>query len=207
MGYVEVDELAEYLKIGGVNDDVDLTLAIETAEQDVDEYCGWGTGGFTAASASDTRTMRRGDDPYCFRMPYGLHSADGFTLVTDTDDDGTFSTTCASTDYELAPIGNVFAGVVGYPFFEIRAIGSLTFPTCTRREGVVRVTSEKWGWAAVPASVRSAVLQRAAAIHARRTKSIDGINPLTGFRAGGRDRDWQLELDNLRHPSKFTPFA
>lgn len=205
--YVEVDELAEYLRISGMADDVDLTVALETAEQDVDEYCGWGAGGFVKNEAEATYIIKRGSDPYCLRMPYALRAATGVVVKTDDNDDGTFETTWASTDYEFAPVGNVFSGVSGFPFFDIRAVGSRTFPTCTNRLGVIEITSSYWGWEAVPSSVTSAVLQRAAAIHARRVKSVDGTNPLTGFRAGGRDRDWEIQLANLRHPNKFITFA
>jgi hypothetical protein len=213
--YVQPDELAAYRRIGDNKDDQELESAIDTAEADVDEYCGWGPGMFvgdTSASAltfSRRQVIRydRESGTWIVQLPRGFHTTTGLVVETDDTDDGSFGTTWTiDTDFEVAPVGGIFGSVEGFPYFQLRPVGSKRFPTGTTRMGVVRVTAQ-WGWAAVPVAVLSAVHQRASALHARRSKSLDGTNPLTGFRAGGHDRDWDLELSRLRHPRKLASFA
>lgn len=205
--YVEVEEFSDWLEIGGPGDDAHLERAISTAEQDVDEYCGWGAGGFIASTSTSVNKVDKrwvSPDGRRLLLPFGIYDATGFVLKTDEGDDGTFETTWASTDYELAPVDGRFSGVDGFPFCEIWAVGDYLFPRTGVRRAVAEVTALT-GWAAVPSSVRSATQQRAAQVFMRR-QSSDGRTSF-GFRAGGRDRDWELELANVRHPRKNVPFA
>lgn len=205
MPYLNAAELGQYAQIEG--EDIRLSNAVAAAEADVDEYCGWGTGGFVKASTASARLFgpKHVTEHGCLlTMTAGFVDTTGLAIKTDDDDDGVFETTWGPSDYELAPVGNYFAGVDGFPFFEIRAVGSKTFPTCTNRRGVIEVTA-LWGWGGTeaPDAVKSAIEERALAVA---TKPQDGRTAL-GFRAGGRDHDFALHLDKYRHPRKLASFA
>lgn len=80
----------------------------------------------------------------------------GLVIKTDDDNDGVFETTWTTADYELDPLNGVRNGVPGWAFEKIRAVGAFSFPTSNLR-AAVEVTA-RWGWAAVPAGVKSACL-------------------------------------------------
>lgn len=206
--YVEPQELAGVRGIPDSEDDTWLEAVINSAEEKLDEWCGWGVGGFNQDTSATPRvfsTRHVSADGCLLTMPAGFVSVTGLVIETDDNDDGTFETTWAASDYELLPVGNYFGGVDGFPFFQINAVGTKTFPTSTTRQGVIRVTAT-WGWGSVPEAVRTAVKLRASALRERDT-SLSGRDPITGFRAGGFDKDWPVELGKLRHPRKIVPFA
>lgn len=200
MAYVELEEFAAYLApgYGGTTDDAALQVSLDSAHSDVDRYCGWGPDGFNGDTSATALTFPRQPDPLRFVLPRGFHTTTGLVITTDDNDDGTFETTWDTADYELEPTSNIWNDVDGFPYFRIRAVSAKTFPITGDRTGVVQVTAQ-WGWAAVPVDVKSAVMQRAAILNDRR-KSLNGRDPTTGFRAGGRDRDWELVLSSYRHP-------
>lgn len=215
MAYVSADELAAFVEIKTSARHPELERALRSAQREVDRYCGWGNDGFDQGAASPTArafepdTDRRNyqDVPnsrhlLCLPIGSGIQSTAGLVVRTDTTDDGVFDLTWAATDYELAPSNGQWGGVDGFPYFEVRAVGNHAFPQPfgTARRQRVEITA-RWGWAEVPPDVRDATILRAAQLH-HRSRTADGIQPLTGFRAGGRDRDWELLLDDYRHPAK-----
>ncbi len=206
--YVAASELADYRGIGDSNEDPRLRSAIESAEEKVDEWCGWGVGGFNQDTSATPRvfpTKMLSADCRVLNLPAGFVTTSGLDIKTDDNDDGVFETTWLPADYELAPIDNYFGGVDGFPYYQIRAVGDRVFPTGGRRSGRIQVTAQ-WGWAAVPEAVKTAVLIRAASLLDRKN-SMSGRDPVTGFRAGGVDHDWTVELGKIRHPRKDRFFA
>lgn len=202
MAYVSSAELAASLSIPDTDDDVELDRAIRTAQREVDRYCGWGDDGFDQGSASAAaRTFEATDCRVLRFREGGFWSAVGdVTVKTDDDDDGVFETTWSAGEFELID----WTSVSGFPCVSIRSTGTRLFPLGCQRLRRVEVTA-KWGWSAVPVEVEQAALTRAAQIHRRSKSGGQLINPDTGFRAGGRDRDWRLNLDDLRHPSRVFP--
>jgi len=85
-----------------------------------------------------------------------FHSASGVTVKTDDDGDGTFETTWSSSDYQLEPLNGVWNGQPGWPYWQIRAVDGLTFPTGGGRARV-QVTAP-WGWSATPDNIREATI-------------------------------------------------
>lgn len=85
-----------------------------------------------------------------------FHTTTGLAIATDTGDDGTFATTWTSSDWQLEPLNGIVDGETGWPYWLIRAVGSQTFPTSTRR-APLQVTA-KWGWAAIPTPAKEAWL-------------------------------------------------
>jgi hypothetical protein len=73
-------------------------------------------------------------------------------VATDDGDTGTFGQTWTTVSYETDPANGIGPDAQsGWPATALRAIGSLSFPTCAQRRAV-KVTG-KWGWTAVPDAV------------------------------------------------------
>lgn len=124
-----------------------LADALTSACTAIDVWCGQT---FTTAVAATARTYQPVDlwrakvDPFW--------TTTGLVIKTDTGDAGTFSTTWASTDYELIPFGGTFADQLAAPYDTIYAVGSNTFPIYGRRTRTLQVTAQ-WGWATPPQNV------------------------------------------------------
>jgi hypothetical protein len=201
MAYLTSADLASFLSIPDTADDVELDRAIRTAQAEVDRFCGWGADGFDQGAASATaRTFEATECGLLRLREGGFWSAVADVVVkTDDNDDGVFETTWATGEFELVD----HSSIPGFPTVAIRSTRVRSFPLAGYRSKRVEVTA-KWGWSAVPAEVEQATLLRAAQIHQRRRSSA-GIQPETGFRAGGFDRDWMPLLNDLRHPSRVFP--
>jgi hypothetical protein len=202
MPYADPSDLADFLSIGDSIDDTHLVRAVDVAAREVDRFCGWGAGGFDQGDAdAEARTFEATHRVHVRLRGCGFWSPAAEVVVqTDDNDDGTFETTWAANEFELV---DAAPSIDGFPTVQIRATSARLFPLARRRSQRVRVTA-KWGWESVPVEVEQATVLRAAQIHQRR-RSADGINPITGFRAGGRDRDWELLLNDLRHPGRVFP--
>ena len=198
--YVSSAELAASLSIHDADDDVELDRAVRAASLDVDRYCGWrfnqGAAGEDVAAAARTFVA---SDRFWLDLPDGFWTTSGLVVKIDDDDDGVFETTLSASDYELHPGNRIYDGVVGFPYHRIRAIGDHLWPLPVDRTLLVEVTA-RWGWETCPEDVKTATLMRAAQVFERFRRGSSLINESTGFRAGGRDRDWQLFLDGYRHP-------
>ena len=117
--YVALSTLKSALGITGSTDDDFLNLAIDAAEQGIDDLCGRV---FTAAGSTSARTYRA--SPY-LAVTDDISTLTGLVVKTDTAADGTFDTTWASTDYQVEPLNNL---VKGRAVFNLRAVGDYTFP-------------------------------------------------------------------------------
>lgn len=128
--------------------DKDLRLVehITSASRRVDGICHRTFGPHTGAA-----TARYFRPLSCGLLP--IDDAYEITAVAaDDSDNGTYSTTWTTTDYETDPANGVGPdGQTGWPVTMLRAVATLTFPTTTTRRAV-KVTG-KWGWAAIPADV------------------------------------------------------
>lgn len=200
MAYATADELAAWLSIKTSVDHAELERSITVAQADVDTFCGWGSGAFQGDTVATARTFAAHDLYRQSLHDAGFHTTTDLVIKTDDDADGTYEITWAASDYFLEPSGNRYDGVTGFPYHEIRAVDRYRFPMDRVRPELVEITA-KWGWAALPDAVAQATLMRAAQIHQRR-RTAEGVRPETGFRAGGRDRDWELLLGPYRHPDQ-----
>lgn len=153
--YALLEELKARLDIPADDTDHDDELQdrLDGASREVEQFC---DRQFNDAGSASARVY----------LPSSLwevevddfHTTDG--LVIKTGIDGTFGTTWTSADYQLEPLNGVVAGVDGWPYNRIVAVGGLTFPICGRRS-TVEVTA-RWGWAEVPQPVKDATLILAA---------------------------------------------
>lgn len=149
--YASLDELKAYLSIPDVNEDDQLTDALESASRGVEQFTGRQ---FNDAGAASARVYY--PEHGCRVEVDDFHTTTGLVVETDTGDDGTYETEWASTDYQLQPLNGIVDGVTGWPYREVVAVEGRRFPTCSKR-APVQVTA-RWGWAEVPAPVKQATL-------------------------------------------------
>ncbi len=171
MSIITAQDLAAYLRIDDVDDDVLLGISAASGSQWVRKTCGRTFEVTTSGSESSrdfypkTASLVVTDD---------FATATNLTVKIDSGDDGTYETTLTiSTDYFLEPL-NGFEDGLTVPYRRI--VGSSTlFPHCATRPAV-RVAA-RWGWVAVPDDVKQAALIEAARLFKRRTSP-------EGFAAG-----------------------
>lgn len=157
MAYVTLADLKVFVGIGDTGDDATLQRALDASEEQVNTYTGRR---FTADGAAVVR--------YYDALDKGIVSIDPLSSVTDLavavdqDGDGTFEDTLTiDVDYRLAPYN---ALALSQPWTSLIAQTGTTFPSGTRR---IRVTG-RWGWPAVPASIKQATLIQAARLWKRK---------------------------------------
>lgn len=201
--YVADADLKSFLRIQGGIHDAEVNRAVSTAQAEVDRYCGWGSSGFLPDAAATPRLFKT-TDRLLLHLNAGFWTATDLVVKTDDDDDGVFETTWSASEYELHPADGRWGGVDGWPYFQIRAVGTRSFPIYGNRRLRAQITA-KWGWAACPPDVSTATLLRTAQIFQRRDNREGPQVPTTW--TGGHDRDWMLLLDDYRHPDKLVRFA
>jgi len=147
LGYATLAEVKAALRITDATDDTLLERSIEAASRRIDGYCGrW----FYKTAQSAVRIY-----PFDY---YNLPTSDiantSVTVQVSTQGNGTYDQTWTQgTDYQLEPLD---AGLNGYPYRRIVAIGGKTFPIQVQPNvPYVQVTAQ-WGWNSVPHDVREA---------------------------------------------------
>lgn len=150
--YATLAELKSYMSIAATTYDVELTQALASASREIERNTRRQFNDAESASARVYYASSNGD----VVITDDFHTTTGLLVETDDTDDATFVTDWTAADYQLEPLNGVRGGVPGWPYWKIRAIESLSFPTCTDR-APVRVTA-RWGWAAVPAPIKTAAL-------------------------------------------------
>lgn len=187
--YITVADLEAFL---GKTDDGRFTQIIDAASRDVELFC---HRQFNQATLATARTYRPIDSVLVFVDDF--HTTTGLVVETDDDNDGTFETTWTD-EFEVGP-DDVVSGVEGWPFWQLVAVTSRSWPVRRRRS--VQVTAE-WGWAAVPSGIKEATLAVAAVLESKdqpgpiRSESIDGYS--VSFVAGS---------DAIGSTERLGPFA
>lgn len=146
--YAILTELKSRLGISDTNDDTALTNALAAVSRGVERFCGRQ---FNDAGTASARTYRR--IHHQLVRVEDFHTTTDLVVATDEDDDGTFETTWASSDFQLEPLNGIVDGETGWPFWKIRAVGDRRFPT-----GATVSVTARWGWATVPVPVKEATL-------------------------------------------------
>ena len=177
-----LSELKTALGISGSGDDDFLNLGIDAAEQAINDLCGRK---FTADGSASARTYRA--QSY-LAVTDDISTLTGLVVKTDTSADGTFDTTwTASTDYQVEPLNNI---AKGRSVNNLRAIGSYTFPVYGDGQVSVEVTA-KWGWPAVPDTVKQAALMLASRLYGRKASpmGVIGVGDFGPVRISRSDPD------------------
>jgi hypothetical protein len=155
--YALLDEVKEYLDIDRTDFDARLDDALITASRTINRYCGRN---FNDAGAATARVF------YPARSKVAIvddfHTTAGLVIKTDENDDGVFEETWTSADYQLEPLNGIREGESGWPYWKIMALDDvLDFPVNKKGRATLEVTA-RWGWASVPAPIKTACLILAA---------------------------------------------
>ncbi len=179
--YVALSELKSALGITSSTDDAFLTLAIGAAETAINDLCGRK---FTADGSASARTYRA--QPYLC-VTDDVSTLTGLVVKTDTNGDGTFDQTWASSDYQVEPLNNL---VKGRSVNNIRAVGDYLFPVYGDGLASVEVTAN-WGWPAVPDPIEQSTLMMAARFYSRKASplGIIGVGDFGPVRISRSDPD------------------
>jgi len=164
-GYATRAEVKAALRIGTADtaDDTLIDNCVGAASRLIDGYC---NRQFWAVASATPRVFQANTEFVCDVDDF--YTETGFILQTDTDADGTFDTTWASTDVQLEPLNGVLDGLT-WSYDKLRAIGDYLFPTVNANFGeqaLVQVTA-KWGWAAVPEPITQACIIQSSRIFKR----------------------------------------
>jgi hypothetical protein len=151
----------------GQADDGRYAAALAAASRDAERYCGRQFNNVVIAAARTFQPRNRH-----VLLVDDFHTTTDLVIETDTGDDGTYETTWTAADYLLWPPGGLRDGVPGWPYERVTAVESLEFP-CGNARPSVQVTAQ-WGWAAVPAAVKDAVLAAAEARLAKQAAPVVG---------------------------------
>lgn len=170
-GYCSLADVKSALRIQDTVDDSLLELSIEAASREIDGFC---ERVFTSSTAvrvyrpTDVFTVETDD----------IQSIT--TIKTDTDGDGVFEITWATSDYQLEPLNGISGGIKS-PFYIIKAVGEYLFPIYEPRnvnsnDASVQV-SGVFGFATVPTAIRQATILLAM----RQFKRYDSPTGVMGF--------------------------
>jgi hypothetical protein len=143
MAYVEIDQLAEYLRSTIVADDPELEAASLAAESTINGYC---QRVFTVPTAATTRTFVP-DDWHVLTVP-DIANTTGLVVTSD-------GSAVAASEYQLE-ISPGITGPIGvdgrtWPYTRIRLLSG-SWPVDSDGEADVSITA-RWGWPAVPPEV------------------------------------------------------
>lgn len=159
MAYATLAELKGWVGITDALDDATLTLALDSASAQVDNYC---DRTFLAGAAA-ARQYFAGDSARLEVDP--ISTTAGLVVKTDDNNDGIFETTWAASDYRLEPVN---AASSGEPWTRIIAVGTRSFPRLPSRPGVEVTASYGWPGGVAPAPIKQATLLQAALLWKRK---------------------------------------
>lgn len=171
--YATVEELREHFDdtIDALSDAL-LVRALKATSRGINDFCGRR---FWQDPVVVTRTYRPEDGELAWVDD--ISTTTGLSIATDTNGDGTFSTTWSASDYQLQP-RNANADGPAYAWWRIAAIDRYRFPTAGLRD-TLQVTA-RFGWSAIPDEVNLACILRAAALF-KRKETIDGVRGVSEF--------------------------
>lgn len=122
----------------------------------------------------------------------------GLIVKVDGSGSGLFSTTWASTDYQLRPL-NADADGGAYSWRQIAPLGGRYFPPPISGRTNLQVTA-RWGWSAIPDGVIEAAILKATALFERRNAPFG----VAGFAEFGAVRITRKDPDVIE---LLDPFA
>ena len=144
--YATVAQLKTRLSISDTTDDTTLGMILLGVCRAIDTHCGQH---FWRDTVATTRYYTAEHDDTLFIDPLVSVTS----VATDTDDDGTYTTTWATTDYRLMPV-NAAADNWPYTWVRIKSGGAYDFVSYDAGVRIVGV----FGWPAVPDAIAEAAL-------------------------------------------------
>ena len=145
--YITATELKTRHNITVATNDTTLAEVVSEASLMVDGICGRR---FDADESASARVFYP-TDGFCVTIDDALEITG---VATDNADDGSYGTAWSASDYQTLPLNGVGLNrQSGWPTTKLVAVSTRSFPN--HRRPSVEVTA-KWGWAAVPADIKSA---------------------------------------------------
>ncbi len=155
-GLCSLSDVKTAMSVYDSTDDGRIELAINTASRMIEAAC---NRRFYADTNATARTYVA--TTYALALTDDISTTTGLIVKTDPSATGTFTETWQAADYQLEPLNSVIDGQA-WPYTQIRAIRSLTFPF-DYGQALVQVTA-KWGWPAVPDPIKQAGIIQSIAI-------------------------------------------
>lgn len=185
MTYATLTQLKSALRLTDSIDDTNLTLALNSAEEAINAWCGRTFG--SAGTAVTTRYYAAGkaDDV----------EVDDLTSITTVEWSRDGSTWTATTDYQAEPLNRYTDGMT-WPITRLRTINAFAWPVMNGIQ-TVRVTGV-YQFGSIPSSVTQATVLQASRVFARLSSPLgvagfaDGIGGM--YVRGGLDVDVQQLL-------------
>lgn len=163
--YITIQDLKGWRRDTTTANDIELSAIVTAASRWVDSRCG------RVFSTDSTATARYFTPTNPYLVP--IDDAHEITAVAvDDADDGTYSTSWSSTDWQARPVNQRGPqGQTGWPYTSIVAVEARRFDLGSLRPSV-KVTA-KWGWSAgVPDDVKQATLMIAARLYELRNTPL-----------------------------------
>ena len=185
MAYATLTQLKSALRLTDSIDDTNLTLALNSAEEAINAWCGRTFG--SAGTVDSTRYYAAGkaDDV----------EVDDLTSITTVEWSRDGSTWTATTDYQAEPLNRYTDGMT-WPITRLRTINAFAWPVMNGVQ-TVRVTGV-YQFGSIPSSVTQAAVLQASRVFARLSSPLgvagfaDGIGGM--YVRGGLDVDVQQLL-------------
>ncbi len=155
-GLCSLSDVKTAMSIYDSTDDGRIELAINTASRMVEAAC---NRRFYQDAGVSARTYVA--TTYSLVLTDDISTTTGLIVKTDPGAAGTFTETWTSSDYQLEPLNATIDGQA-WPYTQIRAIRSLTFPF-DYGQALIQVTA-RWGWAAIPDPIKQAGIIQSIAI-------------------------------------------
>jgi hypothetical protein len=155
-GLCSLSDVKTAMSIYDSTDDGRIELAINTASRMIEAAC---NRRFYQDAGVSARTYVA--TTYGLVLTDDISTTTGLIVKTDPGAMGTFTETWTSSDYQLEPLNATIDGQA-WPYTQIRAIRSLTFPF-DYGQALVQVTA-RWGWTAIPDPIQQAGIIQSIAI-------------------------------------------
>lgn len=161
--YITPVQLRAYVRVEDDVDDVEIGNAIAGASRAIDLHC------HRQFGKPDAPVERYYTPEWSRRLGRwtvevdDLHSTDGLLVALDADESGDYAT--AITDFAMKPVN---AQADGMPWTSMVLLLSNTTLPRSSTEDSIRLTTDKFGWASVPAPVVLASKLQASRFLARR---------------------------------------
>lgn len=150
--YLTESEFRDYLQDDSTLNAGPVRRAISSASRSVDKHCGrW----FNHRDLTLYTSPNVADADYMWVLPLPFDIATTDDLEVDTGA-GYATSLTFDTDYICEPVNQIRSGIAGWPFTQLRSLGS-AWPTRTvpAARDTVRVTGT-FGWLTVPDDIKQA---------------------------------------------------
>ncbi len=185
MPYATLTQLKSALRLTDSIDDTNLTLALNSAEEAINAWCGRTFGSAGTAVTSRYYAAGKPDDV----------EIDDLTSITTVEWSRDGSTWTATTDYQAEPLNRYTDGMT-WPITRLRTINAFAWPVMNGIQ-TVRVTGV-YQFGSIPSSVTQATVLQASRVFARLSSPLgvagfaEGIGGM--YVRGGLDVDVQQLL-------------